>query len=524
MNVTSIFDILGPVMIGPSSSHTAGAVRLGLLAWAVFGRTPSRAAITLFGSFAETGPGHGTDRALVAGLIGLRTDDPNIPNAFERARSQSLEFTFATEPLPEAVHPNTARFTLESNGESLTLWGSSLGAGQVLLWKIGDFRCELDGKSPALLIWHTDRPGLIGHVATVCGDAGFNISRFNSARELPGGNALMTAVLDQPPDPALLDRIRKIDNVRQVRTVDALDPPRPEVHLVISDAFYNDDPPAGELFRQIVELEARTTCTTVPAVKEQLHRFLADMIAALQAALKSNDLSASGLVGREHAAWGKYLSTGSSLLGELPEEIVRDALALAAYNAKMGRIVAAPTAGSSGVLPAVILNVGERLDAAAEDMIGVLAVAGLIGAMIARGASLSGAECGCQAECGSAAAMAAGAVAFLKKCSGQTVLTAAALALKNHLGLTCDPVAGLVEIPCVKRNAFAALSAVLAAELAAAGVRSAVPFREVIEAMNQTGKMIPPALRESAQAGLANTPTARTITAQLQNPDSSGWS
>jgi L-serine dehydratase len=296
--------------------------------------------------------------------------------------------------------------------------------------------------------------------------------------------------------------------------VAALDPPRPEAQLIIPVSFYENDLPAEEFLRQIIDLEAQTSCTTAPAVKQRLHQFLSDMIHALHEALKSDQLSASKLVGKEHVVWGKYIGAGSSLLGDSLDEIVRDALALAAFNAKMGRIVAAPTAGSSGVLPAVILNIGEKLDSSADQMIGALAVAGVIGAMIARGASLSGAECGCQAECGSAAAMAAGAVCFLKNGSSKTILNAAALALKNHLGLTCDPVAGLVEVPCVKRNAFSALAAVLAAELSSAGIDSVIPFRQVVEAMNQTGKMIPPALRESSEAGLAGTLTAKQITGQ----------
>jgi L-serine dehydratase len=514
MNVTSLFDILGPVMIGPSSSHTAGAVRLGLLARAVLGRTPVSAKITLYGSFAQTGKGHGTDRAIVAGLLGLRPDDPNVRRAFELAQEQGLAYEISAESLMENMHPNTAKMEISAGNEPLTLWGSSLGAGQVRLWQIEDFRCELDGKSPALLIRHIDRPGLIGHVATVCGDLNFNISRFNSAREKPGGNALMTAILDQESTPELLDQIRKIENVREIRAVAALEPPRPEVQLVIPASLYEDDLAADEFFRQIIDLEAQTSCTVPQAVRQLLHQFLSDMIHALQEALKSDQLSVSALVGREHVAWGKYIGAGASLLGDLPGEIVRDALALAAFNAKMGRIVAAPTAGSSGILPAVILNIGEAQDSSADKMIGALAVAGMIGAMIARGASLSGAEAGCQAECGSAAAMAAGAVCFLKSHSSQTILNAAALALKNHLGLTCDPVAGLVEVPCVKRNAFCALSSVLAAELSAAGIGSVIPFRQVVEAMNQTGKMIPPALRESSEAGLAGTAAAKKIAGQ----------
>lgn len=512
MDVTCLFDILGPVMIGPSSSHTAGAVRLGLLARAVLGTGPRRARVTLFGSFARTGKGHGTDRALVAGLLGRRPDDPAIPRAFDLAREEHLDVALAAESISEGIHPNTVKIELADAGSELVLWGSSLGAGQVRLWQIGEFRCDLDGKSPTLLIWHADRPGLIGHVAGVCGDQGFNISRFASVRDRPGGNALMTAVLDQSPDAGLLDRLRAIGNVREVRAVPALEPPRPEARMIIPADLYDAEIPAPEFARRLLALEAETTCRPVEEVEELLFETLSDMTAALDQARASDALSASELVGREHVAWRGYLAAGGSVLGELVDSVVEDALALAAWNAKMGRIVAAPTAGASGILPAVVLNLAEARNASSETIIGALAAAGLVGAMIARGASLSGAECGCQAECGAAAAMAAAGACFLKGQSSVGMLNAAALALKNHLGLTCDPVAGLVEVPCVKRNAFAAVSALLAAELSCAGVRSAIPFRQVIDAMNQTGKMIPPALRESAEAGLAGTPAAKAVT------------
>jgi L-serine dehydratase len=518
MNVTSIFDILGPVMIGPSSSHTAGAVRMGLLARAVFGDTPKRATITLFGSFAQTGRGHGTDQALLAGLLGFQPDDPQVRQAAQLVRERKLDYKLAFESeLPENLHPNTVRFELAGDDRQHVLWGSSLGAGQVQLWQIDDARCELDGKAPALLIRHIDRPGLIGHVTTLCGKLGFNISRFSSLRDRPGGRALMTAIFDQIPSGPLLQEIRRIENVQDVRAVDALEPPRPESPLIIPHDFFDADVSADAFAEKIIALEAETTSRTTNEVRQGLERLLNDMSLALEDARRSDHTSASGLVGTEHVKWSDFVQNGGSLLGQLGSDVVRDALAMAAFNAKMGRIAAAPTAGSCGVLPAVLINLSLYKEVSKSRSIEALAVAGMIGAMIGQGASLSGAECGCQAECGSASAMAAGAAAYLISQSSAKILNAAGLALKNHLGLTCDPVAGLVEVPCVKRNAFAATASLLSCQLSAAGIESVIPFREIIAAMNQTGKMIPPALRESSEAGLAGTPAARNITRRLQS-------
>ncbi len=517
MEITSIFDVLGPVMIGPSSSHTAGAVRLGLLARTVLGIEPQTAAITLLGSFAKTGRGHGTDRAILAGLLGLQPDDPDVRRARELADARKLRFSFAFEPAAENMHPNSVRMELTAGDRRSILWGSSLGAGQVKLWQIDEFKCDLDGKSPCLLVWHLDRPGSIGQVATICGRRNINISQFSCLRDQPGGNALMTVILDQVPDEDLLDLVREIENVRQVRALDALEPPRPKNQLTIPESLWTGDFSCDDFAKKIIELEARTTSRSEDQVRQILAQFLKEMKNSISEARQSDLLSPSRLVGREHVLWNAYFSRQPSLLGNISQAVVRDALALAAYNAKMGRIVAVPTAGSCGVLPAVIINLSEHLACPPDSTLSALAVAGMVGAMIGSCASLSGAECGCQAECGSASAMAAAALAAMKNQTGKTILNAAALAMKNHLGLTCDPVAGLVEIPCVKRNAFSALAALLASELACAGVESAIPFRQVVETMRQTGKMISPSLRESAEAGLADTPAAHAVMRTLSS-------
>ena len=196
-------------------------------------------------------------------------------------------------------------------------------------------------------------------------------------------------------------------------------------------------------------------------------------------------------------------------MGALSAKAATYALAANEANAAMGRICAAPTAGSSGVLPGVLFAIAEECSIA-EDRLGLaLVAAGSIGMVIASRASLSGAEGGCQAECGSAAAMAAGAAVDLLGGSPDQVGHAVALALKNLLGLVCDPVAGLVEVPCVKRNAGAAMIALLAAEMALAGIESAIPVDEVMDAMAEIGHALPETLRETGQGGLAGTPTGR---------------
>lgn len=203
------------------------------------------------------------------------------------------------------------------------------------------------------------------------------------------------------------------------------------------------------------------------------------------------------------------------LLGSLSAKAAAYALAANEANAAMGRICAAPTAGSSGVLPGVLLGIGEEHDRTDSDLCLALVAAGAIGMVIASRASLSGAEGGCQAECGSAAAMAAGAAVDLLGGTPVQVGNAVALALKNLLGLVCDPVAGLVEVPCVKRNAGAAMIALLAAEMALAGIESVIPVDEVIDAMAGIGRAMPESLRETGRGGLAVTPTGLDCAARI---------
>lgn len=227
--------------------------------------------------------------------------------------------------------------------------------------------------------------------------------------------------------------------------------------------------------------------------------------------------SASGLSGGDAYKLNEALKAGKTVAGGLFDRALVKALAVSGVNACMGRIVAAPTAGSCGIIPAVLLSAMED-KGYDEKSIGVsLFTAAGIGMVIARKASISGAEGGCQAECGSASAMAAAAVVELAGGTPAMASHACAIALKNVLGLVCDPVAGLVEVPCIKRNALGTANALAAADLALAGIESAIPADEVIMAMGSVGRMMSSALRETAEGGLADTPTGRRLAAEILN-------
>ena len=219
--------------------------------------------------------------------------------------------------------------------------------------------------------------------------------------------------------------------------------------------------------------------------------------------------STSGLVG---GAGTQMEGVDDTLCGPFIQQVIATALKTGECNACMGCIVAAPTAGASGVMPAVLLPTQSKFSLSDEVMVQALYVAAGFGQVIATRASISGAEGGCQAEIGSASAMAAAALVHLRGGTPEQMAAACAMALKNLLGLVCDPVAGLVEVPCVKRNVIGAMNALSCADMALAGITSAIPCDEVIDAMRSVGDSLPSALRETGMGGLAATPTARKIT------------
>lgn len=225
--------------------------------------------------------------------------------------------------------------------------------------------------------------------------------------------------------------------------------------------------------------------------------------------------SQSGLSGGDGAKLEAFRKQENRLIGTFLTMVMEKAVKMGESNACMGRIVAAPTAGSCGVILAVLITYFDEKHPIKSKIVESLYVAAGIGQVIATIASISGAEGGCQAEIGSASSMAAGAITYLEGGSNQQIATAAALAMKNMLGLTCDPVAGLVEVPCIKRNVAGAVNAITASQMAMAGIESAIPVDEVFESMERIGSLIPACLRETSQEGLAVTPTAQKIVKKI---------
>lgn len=265
---------------------------------------------------------------------------------------------------------------------------------------------------------------------------------------------------------------------------------------------------SGSLGEAAVEREVEESGASRESVLERLEESLGVMEDAVAEGLVGDVRSRSGLVGGDAAL---VAGAPAGPAGAVFADVIAAALAVGEVNAAMGRIVAAPTGGAAGVLPAVLLTVGRQQGSAREELVSALATAGAVGGVVASGASLSGAAAGCQAEIGAGAAMAAAAGTQLAGGSPEQCGHAASLALQGLMGLVCDPVGGRVEIPCVARNATGAAVALSAIHMALAGVRFPVPFDEVVSAMGSVGRSLPPSLRETAKGGLAVTPTGKRL-------------
>ena len=528
MKPQGIRDIIGPIMVGPSSSHTAGALRIAGMARSLLAAEPAQARFTLYGSFAQTYRGHGTDKALVAGLLGMHTDDPRIRTSFDEARSRGLAFTIVADTETKTDHPNTVDICVhDSVGTEVSVRGVSIGGGAAELRMIDGVAVNITGESTSLIIRQNDEPGVLAHVSGLLAQAGINIGTVTLYRDRRGGVAIVVMEIDgEVPDQVA----REVAAFRAIRSVRIVPPDGSHRRTDVEPAPVDLD----EALTKFDELDFSsgtdmlTYCTehscklsnaflrreeTMQACqghgKADTAGYLHRVIKVMRESTRPEACATmGGLIGGEsraiEALEGSRRGFGASL-----GRLCAYATGVLETNASMGRIVAAPTAGSSGVIPAVLLSMQEDYGLSDADLERGLLNAGAVGQLIARNAMVAGAEGGCQAEIGSASAMAASMACELMGGTPAQCLDAAGIALANMLGLVCDPIGGLVEAPCQKRNASGAANALVSAEMALAGIHSDAPFDEVVDAMAKVGRSLPYELRETALGGMAACPSCR---------------
>lgn len=520
-------DVVGPIMVGPSSSHTAGALRIAAMARSLVSGRLVRAECTLYGSFARTGRGHGTDRALVAGLLGLHTDDLRIRDSLDLAQESGIEVTFRFDRTTRVAHPNTVDLLLvDDAGDEVTVRGESVGGGAAQLSRIDGLDVNITGALNSVVVYERDVPGVLGFIASTFGEAGVNIGSVVMRRKRKGGESFNVLEVDSAIPAGVSERLLANPNIERVRFIPADGSGRrpeggpPEIDPADAERLFDgvDFPYAasmlayaeergltlGEAFLARERLRLAIGGTGSGAIASYLARAYDVMRASVETSLTSDLRTMGGLIGGEARQMDR-LSLGA--LDGVYSRAATYALAVLETNASMGRIVAAPTAGSSGVLPGVLLGLQEALDLPDERVRAALATAAAVGYVVTRNATVAGAEGGCQAEMGTASAMAAAAACELAGGDARTCTSAAAIALTSMLGLVCDPVGGLVEEPCQKRNASAAANALVSARMALAGVSPTAPFDETVDAMLRVGRSLPSELRETGLGGIATCPS-----------------
>jgi L-serine dehydratase len=504
-------DVIGPVMRGPSSSHTAGSYHIGRTVRDLLGDEPVRASFAFdpAGSYARTYREQGVDLALAAGLMGWPIIDPRFLKALDAARKKGLRVRFSVAPIPGADHPNTVEILLESRrGTTLTATAKSVGGGSFLITRLDGWPVRIDGKAFAVLLWAKR-----GARAALARGLPRRLPLLEKPRWLSRGRGLLLSLrLAEAPEASLLRGWGASAAVRDVRTASPVyfvEKGRPlfgsaeEMIRLASRKRWG-------LGRTGAAYEATLLGMAPDAVGTEILRRFQVMEESVEAGLAKREIRMQLLKPTADRIW-KAERSGRVAAGGLHTRAAARALAVLHVSNSMGVVCAAPTGGSAGVLPGVLVTLVEERKSRPDEIVRALAAAGAVGLILAKRATFAAEVAGCQVEIGAAGAMAAAAVVEAAGGSARQAADAAAISLQNTMGSVCDLVQGMCEIPCHTRNGVAAASAFVCADLVLGGYRNPVPLDETIDAVFACGRMLPPELRCTARGGLAAAPSARRL-------------
>ncbi len=508
--ISILNDVLGPVMRGPSSSHTAGAYHMATLARSLLGAPPVEAHIAFDpdGSYVRTYREQGADRAFALGLLAYPLTDERFSQALDVAKKEGLTLQFTTEKLSEANHPNTVRIQLrDQHGHELTVVGNSIGGGQVEIFLLDGWPVSITGATHEILV-ETDE-ATESEITQRIRSEGFvqgepRVER-REQRTLIGvrrtGSLSESCAADLRKQPG----VKHLWQARPLMFVKRGKPPFADaaemIRLCKKRSFS-----AGDLGAWY---EAQILGITEEEVLGEIVRRFEIMFASVEEGLRGRSSmqllrsSADKIMAADRA---DRLPTGG-----MHTRAATRAMAAMHVNCSMGVVCAAPTAGSSGVLPGVMATLLLERQVSKRVIADALFAAGLVGMILAQRATFAAEEAGCQVEIGAAGAMAAAAVVEAAGGTAQQVADAAAVCFQNTMGSVCDLVQGIVEIPCHTRNAVAASSAFVVADLILGGYENPIPLDETIDAVFAVGKMMPPELRVTSLGGLAVTPSALNL-------------
>lgn len=521
-SVPSLFnEVLGPIMVGPSSSHTAGPARIGLTLSKALPDDPKRIKISFDreGSFASTYQAQGSNYGFVGGLLGMGPDDEELGRSIKIAEAKGVEVLFEIASLSRACHPNFAQIEVETiSGFHLSAEAASTGGGAFEITSFQGQPIRVAGAAFELVFdigaLEPVKAALRAYEEAAEGHGGGVMERIGQ-RLVVGPVAAQLSVDAWPRN--LAEALLKAAGPGAAH----FPPVLPQVKRI------HPRVPFGSAAEAISKARGRPAWALAVEYETGLCGgdyqsviAFADKIRTVmrRSALRglSGDYKPRGFLPPQSPRLSASIGAGAPQLGlGLLNEAAAWALGVMDYDISLGMVVAAPTAGSSGVIPGAVICVGEALGRSDEEVNRALLTAGLVGILIARGGTFAAEMAGCQAEVGAASAMAAGALVDLLGGDVETAFKAAALALQNTLGLICDPVCGVGNVPCVSRNASGAANAMVSANMALAGFDPFIPLDEVVAAMKDVGLMLPPQLRCTGGGGLCQTPTAKRALTDL---------
>lgn len=515
--ISILNDVLGPVMRGPSSSHTAASYRIARLAVALFDAQPASVRVIFdpAGSYGQVYRQQGVDLGFAMGLLGLPLTDATFFQALDVVSSRGIDLEFDVRPLEYPDHPNTADIQLQAaDGKTLAVRARSIGGGSVELTRIDGWPVLVTGQTHELLVELASAAEprvrtLIAADGALTGEP---------ALQMHDGQALLHAKRRSALARETRAALMALDGVARVREA-------PPV------AFVKQGPPLFQSAAEMVALAEARGCslgrlalaheTALLGVSEQeafaeMARRVDLMCASVLAGL-SNQVPEMQLLTPTASRIFRAEAAGKLAVGGLHARAAARALAVMHINSGMGVVCAAPTGGSAGVVPAVLATLMEERGLDREGATLAALAAGAIGVIVGTRATFAAEIAGCQVEIGAAGAMAAAAVVEAARGSPRQAADAAAISFQNTMGSVCDLVQGMVEIPCHTRNAVAASSAFVCADLVMGGYLNLIPLDETIDAVLSVGKMLPPELRVTSRGGLAVTPSALKLQRRRQH-------
>jgi len=515
MTITSIFnDILGPVMRGPSSSHSAASCRIGLLARDLLGDEISAVSVAydVHGSLARTHESQGTDMGLYGGMLGWKSDDDRLPHYRRELASRGIDVQVAYDAFNDE-HPNTYRIEVRGHRYTHTIKAVSTGGGMIEIQQIDGADVSICGDYHELIIFADCGEQVRDRVAV--------LADIDDLRLCTGKRCFVELKSSTQIDPVLIGQIERIDGVDSVRYLKPVLPVLSRKDMTVPFRTCQEMMAIGEKDRlSLAQLALLYEGQRSSLSESELMAMMVEIIRIMETSI------VEGLAGTHYedrilqcqsGGFRTQMEQNALLGGTLLNTITLYITALMEVKSAFGVIVAAPTAGSCGALPGAVIGAGHTLGRSTHDIARAMFAACVPGIFISEHASFAGEVGGCQAECGSGSAMAAAGLAFMAGGNLPQCIASASFALQNILGLICDPIGNRVEAPCLGRNIMAASNALASADMGRADFDPIVTFDEVVTAMHEAGTSIKHELRCTALGGLSISKTSKSLEKKLSH-------